>query len=158
MIFSSLTHEQHLLAFLPQPLITALDYLKKADFTRLEPGIHEIQGRDIFAIVSRYTTKPADQIKPEVHEKYVDVQYVHQGQESIAVSMETSANTVVEDHLADRDVLFYAPVKHTSILNMQPGCFAIFYPSDVHAPSASIDGPEEVIKVVVKVRLSLLPE
>jgi YhcH/YjgK/YiaL family protein len=41
---------------------------------------------------------------------------------------------------------------------MNPGDFAIFFPSDVHRPACEVSGPETIRKVVVKVRFALFAE
>ena len=38
----------------------------------------------------------------------------------------------------------------------QPGCFCVFFPTDVHRPQVADGEPMEVRKVVVKVSLELL--
>jgi len=156
MILGNLSHIESLWPCLPKPLQTALTYLKKTDFSKLEPGIHDVEGRDIFAIVQSYMTKPASEMRPESHQKYIDVQYVWKGNERIGVALDTGKNAVHEDRLAKDDVLFYKEMEGESTLDMQPGYFAIFFPCDIHRPGCQLKGPEEVSKVVMKVKIALL--
>jgi YhcH/YjgK/YiaL family protein len=47
----------------------------------------------------------------------------------------TGSNTVAEDLLAERDLLFYTGMENESMLTMTPGSFAVFLPTDVHRPA-----------------------
>ena len=51
----------------------------------MEPGVYEIKGKDIYAQVFDTETKPAEKQRPEVHEKYIDVQFLASGKEKLGV-------------------------------------------------------------------------
>jgi YhcH/YjgK/YiaL family protein len=36
---------------------------------------------------------------------------------------------------------------------LMPGIFAVFYPDDAHMPCCFVDKPEQVRKIVIKVRV-----
>ena len=59
----------------------AVDFLKNTDLAALEPGKYEIDGKDVYANVSAYTTIPWEEAKYEAHEHYTDIQYVIEGSE-----------------------------------------------------------------------------
>ena len=59
----------------PIAIQTALNYLKSNDFTKMEAGVYEIQGKEIFAQVMDAQTGELAEKRPEVHEKYIDVQF-----------------------------------------------------------------------------------
>ncbi len=102
------------------------------------------------------TTKPAAENRPEVHRKYIDVQFLCSGRERIGVVADTGENEVAADMLAERDMLFYRDVDNETVLEMRPGNFAVFFPSDVHRTACQTDKPEAIRKVVMKVAVSLL--
>ena len=102
------------------------------------------------------TTKPFAETRPEIHREYIDVQFMVRGREKIGVAPETGKNTVAEDLLAERDLLFYTGVENESVMIMMPGHFAILMPNDVHRPAWAVEQPEAIRKVVMKVRVSLL--
>ena len=106
--------------------------------------------------VNDITTKPIAETRPEIHRSYIDVQYLCTGRERIGVADDTGKNAVSEDHLADRDLLFYRAAEGETMLEMAPGNFAILFPSDVHRPGCQADGPLAIRKAIVKVRASLL--
>lgn len=156
MIFGNIHNMAGVLPLLPAPLQTALRHLQETDFEALPAGNYELQGKDIYVQVIDMPTRPWSAGRPEVHRQYIDVQFLCRGRENIGVAIDTGRNTVADDFLAERDLLFYAGVENESTLCMLPGSFAIFFPSDVHRPGCQVDEPAPIRKVVIKVRLSLL--
>ena len=156
MIFGNVKDLETRFAWLPQPFKTALKHLRDTNFEALPAGNYDLQGRDIYVQVIDLTTKPFAETRPEIHREYADVQFMVRGREKIGVAPETGNNTVSEDCLAERDLLFYTGVDNESVLLMTPGHFAILMPNDVHRPAWAVDAPEAIRKVVMKVRVSLL--
>lgn len=156
MIFGHINDLESSFAWLPKPLLFALQHLKQTDFTTMPAGPYELQGRDIHVNVMDVTTKPFASARPEVHRDYLDIQYLVTGGEKIGVASDMGDNVVTEDLLATRDLLFYGDVANESILTMTPGSFALLFPNDVHRPTCAVDQPMAIRKVVVKVRVSLL--
>jgi YhcH/YjgK/YiaL family protein len=156
MIFGNVHHAEDMAAWLPGPLQMALDHLRKTDFGALPAGNYDLQGKDIYVQVIDLTTKPFAETKPEVHRKYIDVQFLWSGREQIGVANDTGKNVVAEDLLAERDLLFYQAMENESTLEMVPGNFAVFFPADAHRPACQVDGPLAIRKVVIKVSVALL--
>ncbi|UXN36514.1 YhcH/YjgK/YiaL family protein [Avibacterium paragallinarum] len=140
----------------PKAIQIALAYLKQTDFDRLPAGTYEIKERSIFAQVLDLSTKPKADILPEVHRRYLDVQYLHSGQERIGVAADLGENPIAQDYNTERDILFYQSAKNESELVMRKGNFAIFFPEDIHRPACIDDKPCQIRKVVVKIALSEL--
>ncbi len=158
MIFGNVHNMTDVLPTLPAHLQTALRHLQTTDFGALPAGNYDLQGKDIYVQVIDLTTKAFAETKPEVHRQYIDVQFLFRGREKIGVATDTGNNLIAEDLLAQRDLLFYSGMENESTLVMQPGSFAVFFPSDVHRPACQFDGPEAIRKIVIKVRLSLVSE
>ena len=158
MIFGNVNDLESSFAWLPKPLLLAVEHLKQTDFNALPAGNYDLQGKDIYVQVIDMATKPFAETRPEVHRQYIDVQYLCRGSEKIGVASETGHNAVAEDLLESRDLLFYAAMENESTLTMVPGSFAVFLPSDVHRPGCAFDQPMPIRKVVIKVRASLLAD
>jgi len=156
MIFGHIQQAETDFSWLPAPVQTVLSHLKATDFESKPVGAYELQGKDIYVQVMDVTTKERAETRPAVHQKYIDVQFIWRGREKIGVVIDNGRNAVAEDLLADRDVLFYRGVENESVLEMHPGNFAVFFPSDVHRPLWQVDGPESVRKVVAKIAVALL--
>ncbi|HEY2574566.1 MAG TPA: YhcH/YjgK/YiaL family protein, partial [Verrucomicrobiaceae bacterium] len=60
----------------------AFDFLRTVDGTQ-SLGRHEIDGDQVFALVQSYATKPVEEALFEAHRKYIDVQFLFSGRETI---------------------------------------------------------------------------
>ena len=140
---------------LGKSLADALDYLGGTDFSKVEPGRHDVDGDRLFAIVQRYEPKPLAQIVWESHRRYIDVQYVVEGVERMGcVNLGDGGLTVTEDNAED-DYIFYDA--QGELFEVRGGTFVIYTPQDVHAPSLAPASPApggQVLKAVVKVRVN----
>jgi YhcH/YjgK/YiaL family protein len=133
---------------LGEKITKALKYLGETDFVNLEPGKYEIDGKDVFAIVQTYNTKPLSACKWESHKNYIDIQFLISGQEKMGYTESTKAY-VVQEYDAEKDCTIYKG--NGNFVTVEEGHFAIFFPSDIHMPSIALNIPKEVKKVVVKV-------
>jgi len=154
MIFSSIYSKDDAANY-PTAIRTAIKYLKENDFTSMETGIYEIQGKDIYASVFDAQTEPSDKKRPEVHEKYVDVQFLASGKERLGFTPDTGKYEV-DERFDDRDLIFYKEVENEGFIESTPGCYCIFFPNDVHRPAVMSEDAMIVRKVVVKVKVALL--
>ena len=141
---------------LPAVLIRGLEYLRDTDFYKLEPRRYEIDGTTIFALVQEYQPVPKGEKKPEAHRKYLDIQYVFQGSEIICYSFENPVNEVLEDRLAEQDLLFFKSVQNEMDLILTQGMYVILFPQDIHRPGCRYGEGGRVKKVVVKISKDLL--
>ena len=107
----------------------------------------EIDGERVFALFQSYETKPEND-RPEAHRKYIDIQYLIEGEELIGVAPLTSMERVAEA-APERDIWFYEG--ETAKLPLGGGRFAILFPQDAHAPCIAAGECRPVRKVVVKV-------
>lgn len=152
MIFSSINQE---IKHYPQAIQKAITYLREHDFTKMEPGVYEIDGNDIYAQVFDVVTGSVEEKRPEVHEHFLDVQYLVSGRERLGFTIDTG-NYVVAEHIKERDLIFYKEVENEGFIEAAPGCFCVFFPSDVHRPAVASGEPMEIRKVVIKIRTTLL--
>ena len=120
---------------------------------RTPEGRNEIDGDDVFAIVVKTTTTPLAGREFEVHQKYIDVHYIHTGREAMAWAPLSTLSRVTMAFDPDQDAALYEAVASPQVFTVQPGQFAIFFPADGHVPSCVVDAPEPVFKVVLKVRV-----
>lgn len=154
MIFSSIYAKDDVNKY-PKAIQTAIEYLKSNDFVAMEPGVYEIQGKDIYAQVFDTETGVAAERRPEVHEKYIDVQFLASGEEKLGFTPDTGKYEV-DERIDERDLIFYKSVENEGFIVATPGCYSMFFPEDVHRPAVAVNEPMKVRKVVVKVSVALL--
>lgn len=114
-------------------------------------GRHEIDGDDCFALVQTYHTKSSAQAKFEAHRKYIDIQFVQSGRETLYWTPLSAITETTQPYADEKDVALFATPARFTALNLQAGEFAIFFPEDAHAPGIELEGVGEVRKVVIKV-------
>ncbi len=125
-----------------------------SDSFHLEVGEHQKSqlNDDTFAIEQVYETKEATECVFEAHEKYIDVHYILDGTETIAVANTKSLSISKEYNLQD-DYALYKQPSHSSSLILESGDIAIFFPNDAHMTSITTTNRSIVIKSVVKIPL-----
>lgn len=154
MITSSIYAKEDL-GIYPEAIQKALRYLQEKDFTQMEPGVYEIRGKDMYAQVFDTLTEPAEKKLPEVHEKYVDIQFLASGREKLGFAPDMGTCEVSE-RIPERDLIYYKEVENEWYICALPGSYSIFFPNDIHRPAVAFDQPETIRKVVVKVNVKLL--
>ena len=128
----------------------AFGFLLQADLNSFPLGKHDIDGDNVFAIVSEYTTKPLSEARWEAHQAYADIQLLLAGEEKIGCAPLASMQ-VTETYNAEKDILFLAG--EGDYITVRPGVFAVFFPHDAHQPGVAKGMPQVVKKVVVKVKM-----
>lgn len=142
-----------LLPYVSERLQKALAYVAETDFSKIENGEYEIDGRNVFARVNTYETEPKAERKPEKHNDYIDVQFVAQGNETIWYTPLTDDCVEIENKAAKDDVIFYADPAEKNCAVLNAGDFAIFFPWELHRPNCSTEKNASLVqKIVVKVK------
>ncbi|MCK5776462.1 MAG: YhcH/YjgK/YiaL family protein, partial [Bacteroidales bacterium] len=118
------------------------------DFTKLENGTYDVVKDEIFAIVNRFETVDAKTEKPEAHRKYIDIQYVFEGEEVLGFTIKQSQPVFKEYNKEEDFELFDADLDY---VKFEKGMFAVFFPDDLHSPSVHLDKATSASKVVVKI-------
>ena len=138
-------------AGLGERIAIGLSLLNEDSVRNAAPGKYAVQGDDIFYIVDEYETKPIEEGRPEVHRKYLDIQYIVSGSECIGY---TPLEGLTEEtpYNGENDVAFYKYDPSISKLILKQGMFAIFWPNEAHMPGCCIGTvPQKVKKIVVKI-------
>lgn len=144
---------EKLLPYVSERLQNALAYVAATDFSKVENGEYEIDGRNVFARVNTYDTEPKAERRPEKHNDYIDVQFVARGEEAIWYTPLTADCVETENKAEKEDVIFYADPQEKNCAVLNSGDFAIFFPWELHRPNCSVEKiASNVQKIVVKVK------
>ena len=126
----------------------AFELFSKVNWAEVEPGVHELDGRTIFANVQVRPLKKKEEAKLEVHDAYIDIQILISGaDESFGWSEHAALTQPKEAFNAEKDIQFFEDEPQT-YYTMRPGQFTILMPEDAHAPMV---GEGEIRKVILKV-------
>lgn len=127
------------------------DFIKNAIKENLEQGKYEIDGKNVYASIQEYTTKP-DSEKFEGHRNYIDIQYILSGQETMECAEIDQCETITP-YNDEKDVEFFVCNGFKSKMEFGKDDYAIFFPNDIHKPGVMLDAQSPVKKIVVKVHI-----
>lgn len=146
MILDSLRNASSTLAL--NPLFKkAFEFIQSNDLSTMEPGKTFIDGDNLFISVMEIDGKTPEAAKMESHRKYIDIQVVISGVETMGWTAIEHCTDAIEPYNVEKDLQFFTN-KPSTYLTVNPGEFAVFFPEDGHAPGIG-DGP--IKKAVVKV-------
>ena len=145
---------------MPKPLALCLNYLKENDMAKAEAGVYDLKlgNSDCILQVLDLQTNDRNNLRPEIHRKYIDVQFLASGgPEEAAFWSDDYSLEVDEDLLSTkRDILFYKNSDTTKEgrIYLTPGTYACYFPWDVHVPAIQVGKESKPIrKIVIKVPL-----
>jgi biofilm protein TabA len=138
--------------YLAGALARVYRFLAQDNLAELPIGKLNIEGDDIYAIVQSYQTLPAEQVKFESHEQYIDVQFVLSGQERMGVIARDNLKVLSPYNPAKDVTLYEDPVEYGSLV-MNAGDLVVLTPEEAHKPKCQCGAPQPVIKIVVKVKV-----
>ncbi|HIW65759.1 MAG TPA: YhcH/YjgK/YiaL family protein [Candidatus Alistipes intestinipullorum] len=126
----------------------AFDLIESTDWTSIEPGIHELDGKNIYVNVMECDLKRKPDAKLEIHNRYIDIQVLISGEEeSFGWSERKELQRPLGAFDEEKDIQFFDDVPQT-YYTLRPGQFTVLFPDDGHAPMV---GEGHVRKIIVKV-------
>jgi len=129
-----------------------LKILSSKEISSAAEGKHEVDGSKLYYLVQKYSTKPRDQGQMEAHKKYIDIQFVLDGQESIFVE-NLSVCKLASAYNENDDAAMYEVPKSFSEVYLSKGMFCILFPQDGHLPCRTTVNESKVHKIVFKVAI-----
>lgn len=136
-------------------LVDALTRALMMQVQEKTPGRYDVRGDDIFMNVMALATQPADSKKAELHDRYIDIQLLLSGEERIFYGVAGAARQCDAKHV-EEDYQLCSHIDDEQSLTLRPGKFAVFMPDEPHKPGCIASSPQDIKKVVIKVRADLL--
>ncbi|HEY0210139.1 YhcH/YjgK/YiaL family protein [Acerihabitans sp.] len=154
MITGNINHLD-LVPYLPAKLRAAIEYVKQHITPETPLGKHDIEGNQVFVLISNDSTDLLENRRAEYHAKYLDIQIILDGVEGMTFS-NLPAGKPDTDWLADKDIAFLAAGEQEKQFVMHSGDFVVYYPGEVHKPLCAVGEPAHVRKAVVKIDTALV--
>lgn len=132
-------------------LYPAFKWLKNLD-VNYKNGLYILNGSEVFANIQNYNTKTSDSVYTEFHKKYIDIQYMISGKETIYLN--GTAPKINEFDTAN-DIGFIG-VDDVSPVQLTAGEFVIIFPGELHKPCCISESSCFVKKAVVKIDIRAL--
>ena len=151
MIVTTLENLSEQLAMNPK-FQKGIEYLKSGTWHGQPVGRVDIDGDNVYALIQSYETKvPQANIPFEGHRKYIDIQFIAEGKETL-YWMPASQLTPTVAYDDPKDIWFsHVPAGDSTPVVLSPGQLAVFFPMDAHAPSHVAGAPTKVFKVLIKI-------
>ena len=147
MIIDSLKNCDRYAALGPE-IKEALEYMRRNDITALTDGCHAIRGRDIFMTVGPSSLRSKESAPLEAHDRYIDIQLVLSGEETFGWAERATLRFPRGEGDTEKDILFFDDTP-SLYFTLRAGEFAVFFPTDAHAP---LIGEGSGRKCIIKVR------
>lgn len=156
MIIGSIEHLE-LTPYLPARLKNAIEYIRDNVNSSTPVGRYDIDGDEVFFMVSDNTSRFIQDAQPEYHKRYIDIQIVLEGDEGMAVSTLPPHTDITDDRIVTGDIAFVKTPIEETMFAVHANDFVIFYPNEVHKPLCALNNVQTKIrKVVVKVDVNCL--
>jgi len=126
----------------------AFKFLQSHDLKTLAKGRYPIDSNFVYANVTEDPSRDFDKTNWESHRRYVDLQYVIDGEEKIGVFPAVKAQ-LIKPYDENKDVANY--VADGPLQSATPQVFFLFFPTDAHRPNITPGGNKVVKKIVIKV-------
>lgn len=146
MVLDSLDNAQNYYSL--HPLFRqAFEYINQHDLSVVAPGKLVLDGDRLYISLMEIEGKTPEAAKLETHRKYIDIQVVLKGHETMGWAAIEHCKNETDSYNPDKDITFFTDKPSTNIA-VNPGEFVIFFPEDGHAPAI---GKGLIKKAVVKV-------
>ena len=142
---------------IPYPLIELIQVVKRKIQSNSKIGTYPLISDDVFYFIVDDNTKLFSETKPEIHERYIDVQIVLEGKERYGYSL-SPFNSISEDFIKEKDIAFSQDVNDEQYVTLYKDDFIIFDTNQPHRPLVATSEPENVKKAVVKINKRYLIE
>ena len=117
-----------------------VDFLRKNDLSQLQPGIHPIDGDDVYVNIQNAPAKTRQEARFETHRRMIDIQVpISASEEHGWAPLEALPVSEYDEKV---DMTFHDPVPPATpdsvaqtYFTLCPGQFAIYFPTDGHAPA-----------------------
>lgn len=129
----------------------AIAYLESTDLKSLAPGRYDVD-EDFYYLIQEYNTLPVSECKMESHDKWIDIQLIVSGKESLK-TVDVSRLTVKVPYSAEKDVTFFETPEIMQDNVLTAGGYLVLYPENGHMPKCAVDEPVAVKKCVGKIRI-----
>jgi len=141
---------------LPMAVVRALDAFLTQDLANKAPGRYELEGDKLFCLIQDATSRTVADSLIEAHYRYADIQIPISARERFGFSLPQAGLSPCDDRLEASDLAFYPTPANEFFMDVEPGSYVVFLPTELHRPCVLIKDKAEFRKAVIKVHSSLL--
>lgn len=141
---------------LPKIIAETCDYLATLDLQNLTVGRHNLS-EAIYMNVMEFETEPSEAKQAEMHRKYIDIQLLISGEESIEYGVHYPDLSLYTEYKDQEDYQLIPDIPNKSAVTLTPKMFVVFYPYEPHKPGCNVNNQRiKLKKLVVKIPVELV--
>ena len=129
---------------------SAIAFMRSTDLYALKPGIHPINGEELFVIVEEAQGRTHVEAKLECHRKYIDIQLVMEGTDEMGWKPLEDCCQPLGEYDTEKDIRFFNDAPD-SWITTRANAYCIFFPQDAHAPLVST---RKIRKLIFKIAVA----
>ena len=148
MIYDNINSLRKYIGVIPH-LEEVLSYLDNNDLYDLPFERIDIND-NVYLAKQKYIGKDRKDAGVESHKKYIDIQVMLKGRESMYYGLYNDNLKVSIDYDDSKDIMFYDEVFNNKV-EVSKDEFVVFFKEDIHQPGIKVSD-EEINKVVIKIR------
>ena len=130
----------------------AIKYISSLDHKNLKVGTFHVSD-DFFYIVKEIETQSRERCIFESHRKYIDIQWVVEGQMAIETADIATLN-IEKEYDSEKDVTLWVKKDNLMKTVLTSGSYAVLFPNNCHISAIAINNQPQKVKLIVgKVRI-----
>jgi biofilm protein TabA len=141
---------------LPPAIVRALEAFQAQSMAGKPPGRYEIEGDKLFCLVQDAKPRAVADCLSEAHHRHADIQIPISTRERFGFALPQTGLAPCDDQIESRDLAFYPTPANEFFMDVEPGSYVVFLPTELHRPCVLIEDKSGFRKAVIKVHASLL--
>ncbi len=125
----------------------AIYYISRLNHKKLKVGKYEVS-KDFYYLVKELETQPREQCIFESHRKYIDIQWVVEGQMAIETA-DVSTLKIEKEYDSEKDVALWQKQENLMHTILSSGSYAVLYPNNAHISALAVNNQPKKIKLIV---------
>ncbi|MFV0363706.1 MAG: YhcH/YjgK/YiaL family protein [Suipraeoptans sp.] len=131
-------------------LFQALNFLSLLPENKMPKPNTTLIENELFCNPVTLITKPENECVFEAHKNFCDLHYIVEGTERIATADVTMLDTKIP-YVSEKDIEFLIGPAD-GYYDLKPGQFMLCFPHDAHKVAIMVTEPENIKKIVFKIR------
>lgn len=125
----------------------AINYILTLDHKNIKVGTYQVS-EDFFYIVKEIETQPREHCIFESHRKYIDIQWVIEGQMAIETA-DVSILNIEKEYDSEKDVVLWVKKDNLMKTVLTSGSYAVLYPNNAHISALSVNNQSQKVNLIV---------
>ena len=129
----------------------AVDYINSLKKGNLICGKYEVN-ENFYYLVQEYNTNSKSECVLESHKRYIDIQWIIEGEEAIDIA-DVSGLQIDREYSDEKDIMFWHANSNMMRVVLKPESYTILYPQNAHMGGIAVKNTKWVKKIVGKIRI-----